>query len=117
MLCTNAIAPAIIEPLVAALGWSVGFQLAALAALIAAFVARGVASPPRIEAPPRVKLFELLDRRALCIYYTSALTGLGFGTLVTYTQTGNENMQAVNSRLGYVTRDVSITVHAPLPLP
>jgi len=43
MLCTNAIAPAIIEPLVAALGWSVGFQLAALAALIAAFVARGVA--------------------------------------------------------------------------
>ena len=41
----------------------------------------------------------------------------GIRTLVTYTQTGNENMQAVNSRLGYVTRDVSITLHAPLPLP
>lgn len=86
MLCTNAIAPAIIEPLVAALGWSIGFELAALAALIAAFVARGVPSPTRREAPARVKLFELLDRRALAIYYTSALTGLGFGTLVTYTQ-------------------------------
>jgi MFS family permease len=86
MLCTNAIAPAIIEPLVAALGWSFGFQLAAAAALIAAFVARGVTSPTRAEAIPRVSVFELLDRRALCIYYTSALTGLGFGTLVTYTQ-------------------------------
>jgi mycothiol synthase len=41
----------------------------------------------------------------------------GIRTLVTYTQTGNENMQAVNSRLGYVTRDVSITLHASLPLP
>jgi GNAT superfamily N-acetyltransferase len=41
----------------------------------------------------------------------------GIRTLVTYTQTGNENMQAVNSRLGYVTRDVSITLRASLPLP
>jgi mycothiol synthase len=40
----------------------------------------------------------------------------GVRTLVTYTQTGNENMQAVNARLGYVTTDVSITFARSLPL-
>jgi GNAT superfamily N-acetyltransferase len=34
----------------------------------------------------------------------------------TWTQTGNENMRAVNEKLGYVTRDVSVNVRAPLPL-
>jgi RimJ/RimL family protein N-acetyltransferase len=36
--------------------------------------------------------------------------------LYTWTQTGNENMRAVNERLGYVTRDVTISVRGPLPL-
>ena len=36
--------------------------------------------------------------------------------IYTWTQTGNENMRAVNERLGYVTRDVSITVRRALPL-
>jgi mycothiol synthase len=41
----------------------------------------------------------------------------GLRELYTWTQTGNEDMRAVNERLGYVTRDVSIFVRAPLPLP
>jgi RimJ/RimL family protein N-acetyltransferase len=40
----------------------------------------------------------------------------GIRRLVTYTQTGNENMQAVNGRLGYVTTDVTIAFSRSLPL-
>lgn len=41
----------------------------------------------------------------------------GLREVYTWTQTGNENMQAVNERLGYVTRTVSISLRRPLPLP
>jgi mycothiol synthase len=40
----------------------------------------------------------------------------GLREVYTWTQTGNENMRAVNERLGYVTRDVTISVRARLPL-
>jgi GNAT superfamily N-acetyltransferase len=40
----------------------------------------------------------------------------GIRELYTWTQTGNENMRAVNERLGYVTRNQCIRVRAPLPL-
>ena len=40
----------------------------------------------------------------------------GIRELVTWTQTGNENMQAVNARLGYVTTDVDLAVARSLPL-
>jgi mycothiol synthase len=41
----------------------------------------------------------------------------GVRELVTWTQRGNDGMRAVNEQLGYAYRSVSITVHAPLPLP
>jgi RimJ/RimL family protein N-acetyltransferase len=40
----------------------------------------------------------------------------GLGEVYTWTQTGNENMRAVNERLGYVTRHTSISVRRSLPL-
>lgn len=40
----------------------------------------------------------------------------GLRTLVTYTQTGNERMQAVNARLGYVTTEVTVAFKRSLPL-
>ena len=40
----------------------------------------------------------------------------GVRELVTYTQTGNESMRAVNARLGYVTTDVTIAFSRSLPL-
>jgi mycothiol synthase len=40
----------------------------------------------------------------------------GVRQLVTYTQTGNESMQAVNARLGYVTTDVTVAFTRSLPL-
>jgi mycothiol synthase len=40
----------------------------------------------------------------------------GIREIYTWTQTGNENMRAVNERLGYFTRDMSINVRRKLPL-
>jgi RimJ/RimL family protein N-acetyltransferase len=40
----------------------------------------------------------------------------GIHRLVTYTQTGNESMQAVNARLGYVTTEVTVAFTRCLPL-
>jgi GNAT superfamily N-acetyltransferase len=40
----------------------------------------------------------------------------GVREIYTWTQTGNENMRAVNEHLGYVTRDMSISVRRKLPL-
>jgi GNAT superfamily N-acetyltransferase len=40
----------------------------------------------------------------------------GIREIYTWTQTGNENMQEVNRRLGYVDRDMAITVRRKLPL-
>jgi mycothiol synthase len=54
--------------------------------------------------------------RALKETATAWASGQGISEIYTWTQTGNENMRAVNERLGYVTRDVSITVRRGLPL-
>ncbi len=40
----------------------------------------------------------------------------GLNQVVTWTQTGNDGMRAVNERLGYEYRDVAITMSATLPL-
>ena len=40
----------------------------------------------------------------------------GLREIYTWTQTGNENMRAVNERLGFVTRANSISVRRKLPL-
>jgi hypothetical protein len=40
----------------------------------------------------------------------------GVREIVTWTQTGNDGMRAVNERLGYVYRSVLVTVRADLPL-
>jgi mycothiol synthase len=41
----------------------------------------------------------------------------GLREIYTWTQTGNENMRAVNEKLGYVTRTVALNLRRPLPLP
>ena len=40
----------------------------------------------------------------------------GIAEIVTWTQTGNEGMRALNERLGYAYRSLSLSVRAPLPL-
>jgi mycothiol synthase len=41
----------------------------------------------------------------------------GIQQIVTWTQRGNEGMRALNERLGYVYRSITVDVRAPLPLP
>jgi GNAT superfamily N-acetyltransferase len=40
----------------------------------------------------------------------------GLREIITWTQRGNDGMRAVNERLGYEYRSVTITVRSPLPL-
>lgn len=54
----------------------------------------------------------LLKRRALAFAAAN-----GVKEIYTWTQIHNADMRALNERLGYTTRDTSITVKAPLPLP
>jgi len=54
--------------------------------------------------------------RALKEHVIAWASRAGIREIYTWTQTGNENMRAVNERLGYVTRDISISVRRKLPL-
>jgi GNAT superfamily N-acetyltransferase len=54
--------------------------------------------------------------RALKETATAWASDHGIREIYTWTQTGNENMRAVNERLGFVTRHTSITVRRALPL-
>jgi mycothiol synthase len=54
--------------------------------------------------------------RALKESATAWASEHGIREIYTWTQTGNENMREVNERLGYVTRDVAISVRRALPL-
>jgi GNAT superfamily N-acetyltransferase len=54
--------------------------------------------------------------RALKEHVIAWASARGLREIYTWTQTGNENMRAVNERLGYVTRDISISVRRELPL-
>jgi mycothiol synthase len=54
--------------------------------------------------------------RALKESATAWASEHGIREIYTWTQTGNENMRAVNERLGFVTRHTSISVRRALPL-
>ncbi|HZT93744.1 MAG TPA: GNAT family N-acetyltransferase [Gaiellaceae bacterium] len=54
--------------------------------------------------------------RALKQSVIACASANGIRELYTWTQEGNENMRAVNARLGYVPGDVSISLRRPLPL-
>jgi mycothiol synthase len=87
----------------------------------------GYAGLLRLEGSPGVAEHGLTavrrDRRRRGVATTLKRTQLawaaanGIRTLVTWTQRGNENMQRLNERLGYVVARESLTLRAPLPLP
>ena len=56
-------------------------------------------------------LAEALKREKLALAAAN-----GVEEIATWTQRGNEGMRALNERLGYVYRSVSITVRADLPV-
>jgi predicted MFS family arabinose efflux permease len=84
MICTNALAPAVTEPLAAHFGWKVAFGVPGCAALLALFVIpqldnsrEGFVESKRMpRAPPGLGP----------VYYGSFLVGAGLGTLFTFVQ-------------------------------
>ena len=86
MLSTNALAPALVEPLTDTMGWEYGFCLAGGAATLACCLALLTKNSTIASSDSSNRVTSLLDRSILAICYASMLVGLGFGTLVTFSQ-------------------------------
>lgn len=84
MICTNALAPALTEPLAAKYGWSIAFGVPGACALLAVFVL------PRLdgsrENPSGEKPIGRGPPGLGAVYYGSLLMGAGIGTLFTFVQ-------------------------------
>jgi MFS family permease len=86
MLSTNALAPAIMEPIADTWGWGPGFVLASAFACLAAVLAWFVRAPAREGRVPEFSLRPLASARKLGMLHVSLTIGMGFGTMVTFTQ-------------------------------
>jgi MFS family permease len=84
-LATNAIGPGLAEPIALGWGWRPVFLLSALCSGLAALGAWVLAEPARVPRP-RVVQARLLERRSLTLLYVSVVTGICFGTVVTFYQ-------------------------------
>jgi MFS family permease len=84
-LATNAIGPGLAEPLALAWGWRPVFLLSAGCSCLAAFGVWVLAEPAR-AARPRVAQARLFEPRSLALLYVSVVTGIAFGTVVTFYQ-------------------------------
>ncbi len=113
MLCTNAIAPSIIEPLVIGYGWSLGFAMAAASSGVAALLASRLHEPVADRRPRHPTAAPLLSRRAISVLAAVTLTGLGFGAMITFTQPfalslGEETVSALF--VGYTLSAIAVRV-------
>ena len=86
MLVSNALAPAVTEPLAEALGWSVAFASAGVLALVASLWVLRLDDEPRADHGSDLPTISTGDRRLLATYYASALVGVGLGVMFTFTQ-------------------------------
>ena len=84
-LVTNAIGPAVAEPLALQLGWDAVFWLSALCAVCAALGSLTLRDG-RGERPASPRRAALLSPRRLVIIYAALIGGLGFGTVTTFSQ-------------------------------
>lgn len=84
-LATNAIGPALAEPLSLAEGWRSVFLLSAACSCLAAIGTVLLREPAR-EQPTEYVSPRLGDPRRLGLLYASMVAGLGFGTVVTFYQ-------------------------------
>jgi MFS family permease len=84
-LATNAIAPGLAEPVALAWGWRPVFLLSAFCSCLAAFGVWALAEPARAPRP-RLAQARLFETRSLSLLYVSVVTGIAFGTVVTFYQ-------------------------------
>lgn len=84
-LATNALGPAIAEPLAVSQGWGAVFLLSAACSCLAALGSVALREPARAGAASRVSP-RLNEPRQLGLLYASMVVGIAFGTLVTFYQ-------------------------------
>lgn len=84
MLATNALAPAVAEPVAARFGWGYAFGVPAVLSLLSVALIPGLPRDAReLEASPHPAP---LGRRLLPVFYASFLMGAGIGVMFTFTQ-------------------------------
>lgn len=111
-LVTNAVGPALAEPLAHSWGWQPVFLLSALCSLLAAAGVWTLAEPARVQ-PARTRQREVFDSRSLPFFYVSSMIGVGFGTVVTFYQPLALELGAVEVGglfIGYTITAVSVRV-------
>lgn len=87
MLCTNALAPAVAEPIAETFGWSWVFVPPSIIALAAIFGAIRLPEPPLDEPQSRgASLKNTVSGPLLAVYYASMLMGAGIAVMFTFTQ-------------------------------
>jgi MFS family permease len=87
MLVTNAIAPALLEPVAARHGWNPVFFVAGAAGLLAAVLGGivGRRTAPR-QASQGARSSPIFEARRCAVFGVSALMGAGLGTMFTFIQ-------------------------------
>jgi predicted MFS family arabinose efflux permease len=87
MLATNALAPAITEPLADRLGWGFAFSSAGVLALFALPIVHRLEHLPAAHAKSLDGgAHHVASPRLLAAYYASGLVGVGLGTMFTFAQ-------------------------------
>jgi MFS family permease len=84
-LITNAIGPGIAEPLALASGWRSVFLLCAVCSCFAVLGTWTLREPRRAQVR-RVGFPRLWERHRLALFHTALVSGLGFGTVITFYQ-------------------------------
>lgn len=84
-LVTNAIGPAVAEPLALEAGWRTVFLLSALCSGLAAVGTLWLRDPRRAETR-RAGVPRLWEPRRLGLFHSALVSGLGFGAVVTFYQ-------------------------------
>lgn len=85
-LATNALGPAVAEPLAISHGWDAVFLLSAFASLVAAMGALPFRERSRRAPPPRPQGEALFHPRFLRLIYAGIIVGVSFGTVLTFYQ-------------------------------
>lgn len=115
-LATNAIAPAIAEPVAAAYGWQPVFLASAACSLLSLFGALLLPDTPRRTAAseaPAASSREIWQPRFLRLVYAGVMVGVAFGTVITFYQPLALEMGIRNVRdlfVGYTVSALTVRV-------
>lgn len=87
MLATNALAPAVTEPLAQLAGWGIAFASAGVLALVASLWVLDLKEAPETDTTGQPSAVAgAHDRSLLGAYYASVLVGVGLGVMFTFIQ-------------------------------